>query len=87
MKQSVGGSKVPSRGTSQEVYYYCMSMESRGGSQAVAFHGIFRKVNSSVIPKKPSCCRPVINGPTAALSRSRLLPLQGMLIHSGLSYA
>lgn len=62
-------------------------MENASGSQAVAFHGIFRKVNSSVIPKKPSCCRLMINGPTAPLSRLRLLLLQEMLIHSGLSDA
>lgn len=87
MERSVGSSKVPSRGASQEVYYYFVSVESRDRSQAVVFHGIFRKVNSSVIPKKTSCCRPVINGPTALLSRSRLLLLRGMLIHSGLSHA
>lgn len=62
-------------------------MENASGGQGVAFHGIVRKVNSSVIPKKPSCCRPVINVPTAPLFRLHLLLLQGMLIHSGLSDA
>lgn len=62
-------------------------MEDASGNQAVEFHGIFRKVNSSVISKKPSCCRPVISGPAAPLFHWCLLLLQGMLIHSGLSDA
>lgn len=89
--QSVLSSKVQSRRASQEVYYYCMSVESRGGEcfwkSSSGLPWDIQKVNSSVIPKKPSCCRPVINVPTAPLFRLHLLLLQGMLIHSGLSDA
>lgn len=92
MEQSVLSSKVQSRSLPRRciittVQVWKAEMENASGSQAVTFHGIFRKVNSSVTPKKPSCCRPIINDPTALLFHLRLLLLQGTLIRSGLSDA